>query len=282
MTTRNPNLVSAGGSEGDVLAREGKVFTPKALSALRPASLTVVTNDATNAAVTRGLTLSHTTSGTAAAGIGAGLLLRAQSAAGTLRSAGALDAIHTTATDGAEVSALILSAGIAGSLLEVARLAAVASAVNGVSITSAATGNTPIIAARGSDTNIGIALQAKGTGEATIASGNGSVALAVSNGRVEITGSPLFLESSSVLTPAPTINAPTGVVRVPSGSTSVTVTNSFVSATSHVFAQIRNATTNNVSVRAAIAGSGSVVIHLTGDPGVSNADVSFFVVNVAS
>lgn len=239
-------------------------------------------NDATTNAVTRGLALSHTTSGTAAASIGAGLLLRAESAGGTTRSAGALDAIHTTATDGAEVSALILSAGIAGSLLEVARLAAVASAVNGISITGAATAGTPIIAARGSDTNIGIALQAKGTGGATLASGNGNVALAVSNGRVEITGSPLFLESSSVLTPGPTINAPTGVVRVPSGSTNVTVTNSFVSATSHVFAQIRSATTNSVSVRSAVPGSGSFVLTLTGDPGASNADVSFFVVNVAS
>lgn len=243
---------------------------------------TIAIDDATNNGVTRGLTLSHTTTGTAAASIGAGLLLRAESAGGTTRSAGALDAIHTTATDGAEVSALILSAGIAGSLLEVARFAAVASAVNGVSITAAATAGTPVIAARGSDTNIGIALQAKGTGEATLASGNGSVALAVSNTRVEITGSPLFLESSSVLTPAPEINAPTGVVRVASGATTVVVTNSFVSATSLIFAQIRNQTTNSVSVRSVEPGSGSFTIRLSGDPGASNADVAFLVVNVAS
>lgn len=63
------------------------------------AAQSVAIDNATVDAVTRGLTLSHTTSGTAAAGIGAGMLMRAESAAGTLRSAGAVDAIHTTATD---------------------------------------------------------------------------------------------------------------------------------------------------------------------------------------
>lgn len=242
---------------------------------------TIEIDDAANNSVTRGLTLSHTTTGTAAANIGAGLLLRAESAGGTTRSAGALDAIHTTATDGAEVSALILSSGIAGSLLEVARFAAAASAVNGFAFTGAATAGTPVIAARGSDTNIGIALQAKGTGAATLASGNGSVALAVSNTRVEITGATLFLESSTVTSPAPTVNSPTGVVRVASGATTVAVTNSFVSATSLIFAQIRNQTTNSTSLRSVEPGSGSFTIRLTADPGASNADVAFLVINAA-
>lgn len=145
------------------------------------AASSVAIDDATTNAVTRGLTLSHTTSGTAANGIGAGMLLRAESAAGTLRSAGAVDAIHTDVTDGAEVSALILSAGIAGTLYEVARLAAVASAVNGVSITAEATGNTPVIEARGGDTNIGLNLNPKGTGSVSLRSGSDAQRIDVNN-----------------------------------------------------------------------------------------------------
>ena len=121
MSNRNPLILSDGGAEGDLLVKVGRVFKPTAPSALTPTALNVVTPDALNTAVTRGLTLSHTTTNTAAAGVGAGLLMRAESGAGTLRSAGAVDAIHTTATDGAEVSAVLVSSGIAGSLLEVAR-----------------------------------------------------------------------------------------------------------------------------------------------------------------
>jgi hypothetical protein len=144
-------------------------------------SVDVQVDNATNTGVTRGLTLSHTTSGTAGAGIGAGLLMRAENAAGTLKSAGALDAIHTTATDAAEVSAVLVSAGIAGSLLEVARFAAVASAVNGVAFTAAATSGAPSIAARGGDTNIGLDLLPKGTGTLSLKSGGGSAKIGVNN-----------------------------------------------------------------------------------------------------
>jgi len=52
-----------------------------------------------------------------------------------------------------------------------------------------------------------------------------------------------------------------------------------VSATSLIFAQIRNATSNAVSVANVVPGAGSFIINLSGDPGVSNADVAFFVVN---
>ena len=158
----------------------GGAVTMGSTLALSGAQTTTI-DDATTNAVTRGHTLSHTTSGTATAGIGAGMLLRAESGAGTLRSAGAVDAIHTDVTDGAEVSALVLSAGIAGTLYEVARLAAVASAVNGVSITAEATGNTPVIEARGGDTNIGLNLNPKGTGSVSLRSGSDAQRIDVNN-----------------------------------------------------------------------------------------------------
>lgn len=141
----------------------------------------ITLNDATANGVTRGLTLSHTTSGTAANGIGAGLLLRAESAAGTLRSAGAVDAIHTDATDGAEVSALVLYAARAGTLVEAARFAAPASAVNSLYVTGSATGQPIEVYPQGSDTNTGLALSGKGTGSLSLRSGGGATRIEVNN-----------------------------------------------------------------------------------------------------
>ena len=232
-------------------------------------TVAVTIDDATTNAVTRGLTLSHTTSGTAAAGIGAGLLFRAESAAGTTRSAGAVDAIHTVATDGAELSAVLVSAGISGSLLEVARFAAVASAVNGLAVTASATGEPVLLSGRGSDTDVTVALKAKGAGGAVLLPGSGDGILGV-----RTTG--IVVDSASVLTPTPTVSRNAGVVRVPSGSTSVTVTNTLCATTSLIFAQIRNTLTNNVTIRSVVPGSGSFVITLSGDPGAGHADIAFF------
>lgn len=260
---------SAPGAEGDILVRgaNGR-FQPKAPSALALAQ-TITLNDATNTGVSRGITLSHTTSGAAGAGIGAGLLLRAENAAGTTRSAGAVDAIHTTVTDGAEVSAVLVSSGIAGSLLEVARFAAVASAVNGLAVTASATGEPVLLTARGSDTNATLGLRGKGTGSAALLASSGDGILAVSTAGIAV-------DSDTQTGVSPTVSRNSGVVRVPSGSTSVTVTNTLCATTSLVFAQIRNTLTNNVTIRSVVPGAGSFVITLSGDPGASHADIAFF------
>jgi hypothetical protein len=71
--------------------------------------------------------------------------------------------------------------------------------------------------------------------------------------------------------PVTTINTPMGITVVANGATSVTVTCASCTATTHIVAVIRNATTNNVGIRAVIPGSGSFVVHVTGDPGVSTA-----------
>lgn len=235
-------------------------------------SVDVQVDNATNTGVTRGLTLSHTTSGTAAAGIGAGLLMRAENAAGTLKSAGALDAIHTTATDAAEVSAVLVSAGIAGSLLEVARFAAVASAVNGIAFAAAAAGGAPSITARGGDTNINVMLGGKGSGVAALQGGNGQAILGVSNAG-------LMVYADTQTGASPTVSRPAGKVRVQSGQTSVTVTNTLAQAGDHVHATIQNAATNAVYIKSAVATAGQIVITLSGDPGASHADIVFLLVH---
>lgn len=252
----------------------GGAVTMGSTLALSGAQTTTI-DDATTNAVTRGHTLSHTTSGTATAGIGAGMLLRAESGAGTLRSAGAVDAIHTDVTDGAEVSALVLSAGIAGTLYEVARLAAVASAVNGVSITAAATAGDPTIAARGGDTDITLALRGKGTGAVLLGGSTGDNTLGVSTAGI-------LADSGSDTAASPTVSRNSGIVRVQSGNTEVTVTNTLCTVNSKVFAQIRNATSNAVSVLRVVPGAGSFVVTLSGDPGASHADLCFFMIQPAA
>lgn len=71
--------------------------------------------------------------------------------------------------------------------------------------------------------------------------------------------------------PATTINTPMGITVVGNGATSVTVTCAACTATTHIVAMIRNATSNNVGIRAVIPGAGSFVVHVTGDPGASTA-----------
>lgn len=236
------------------------------------AAAEVSINDATNNGITRGITLAHTTSGTAGAGIGTGALFQAENNAGTLRTAGAVDAIHTSAVNGAEVSVVVISAGQAGALVESARFAAPASAVNSLYVSGSATGSAIESYPQGMDANCGWAISGKGSGALSLRSGAGTTLMSISNAG-------LTVYSDTQLGAGPVVSRPTGVVQVNSGSTTVTVTNTLVSATSQIWAQIRNATTNPVSVLNVIPGAGSFVINLSGDPGVSNARINFLVLN---
>jgi hypothetical protein len=84
-------------------------------------ALTITVDDASNNAVTRLLTLGHTTSGTAAAGMGVGILARVEDAAGNLNDAGALDFVLTDATNGSEDSDVVVRGMVAGTLTEIFR-----------------------------------------------------------------------------------------------------------------------------------------------------------------
>ena len=110
-----------------------------------------------------------------------------------------------------------------------------------------------------------------------------SYAIFVDAGRVRFDGPVVqndypVVQSTSVLTASPAVNTPCGVVQVDSGQTAVTVTATAVTANSLIFAQIRNATSNAVSVLRVVPGSGSFVITLSGDPGASHAQIAFQVI----
>lgn len=78
-------------------------------------------NGTTNVPVPVNLQHRNNAAGTPAAGYGIGLAMKLDSSARTLRTAVELDAVWSTATDGAEMSSLALKALIAGAAAEVAR-----------------------------------------------------------------------------------------------------------------------------------------------------------------
>lgn len=74
------------------------------------------------------------------------------------------------------------------------------------------------------------------------------------------------------------INKAAGRCNVGAGNTSVTVTNSFVTAASKVLVAIAGVDANSTSVRAVVPGAGSFTITLTAAP-AGNLPIDFFVVN---
>lgn len=169
-------------ADGDVLVRSGNRFV-----GLAPATELHDVADATTNGVTRTLDLTHRTTGTPAAGIGVGMRFLAPSDAGTTRDVGAIDGVLTDPSDGAEVSAVIVRVGDAGTLVEAGRFVADPSAVNSVVFAASPTGDPVVIQARGSDTNVGIALAGKGSGRAELRASDGSPRIAV-----DLTGIGLF------------------------------------------------------------------------------------------
>lgn len=79
-----------------------------------------------------------------------------------------------------------------------------------------------------------------------------------------------------------TQNTPVGRVRILSGASQVTVNNDLVTTDSHIWWSIRTVTNNPVIVSCITAVDGAFTIHLNGDPGVSNCDVDFLVINPAA
>lgn len=122
----------SGGTAGRVLFEgAGPVLSDAAgFTYATTSGITMSTDDAATATSLVMLSLEHTSSGTAAAGFGTGILFKAESAGGTSRSIGQLDSILTTATDAAEISAFVMKLTQAGTLTEVARFGGVAPAVD--------------------------------------------------------------------------------------------------------------------------------------------------------
>lgn len=219
------------------------------------------------------LTLTHNTSGTAAGGIGVRLVFAASSAHGDDVVAGAIVASHTAVTDGAEVGMMKFAPGNAGGFGEGFKVQGAASGVNGLMLTTAAASSAPVLAVYGSDTNISFPLRAKGTGAVQLQTPGGTTIFGVAS-----TGG-LTVYSDTQTGATPTVSRPMGKVRVPSGQTSVTVTNTLASASSLVIASVQGTPTNAVYLESSTPGAGTITFTMSGDPGASHADIAFLVVN---
>ena len=95
------------------------------------AAINVDIDDASNSTVTDVLNLVHSTSGTAAAGIGTGLTFDLENGAGTEEEHAYIDAVSTTATNGSEDSDLVIGVMTAGTVAEVLRIDANSSSTTG-------------------------------------------------------------------------------------------------------------------------------------------------------
>lgn len=98
------------------------------------AAINVEVDDASNTTVSDVLNLQHFTSGTAAAGIGAGLTFDLENGVGTEEEHAYIDIVATSSTDGAEDTDVVIGVMSAGALAEVVRVVAASSATVGDSL----------------------------------------------------------------------------------------------------------------------------------------------------
>jgi hypothetical protein len=167
LATASPSLASAFRVR-DIGSWSGSVDDASyGLAAAQTTAQTVTINDATTNAVTVGMTLSHTTSGTAAANIGAGLLFKAENDAGTAKKAGAVEGALSTVTASSEVGEVNIRPAVADTLVTGLKVTGVASAVNGITALASATGVAVRMFPYG-ETNASLRLAGKGTGSVAL------------------------------------------------------------------------------------------------------------------
>jgi len=196
-------------------------------------------SDAVTNAMVFPLRLTHITSGTAAAGSGAGVEFEAESAGGTNRVAGTIENPYTTATNAAEVSDLVFRAMNAGVLGEKLRVL----------------GN--------------------GTLQIGTLSGTASKIGAFTSGNIATVVTPTITTGGT--TGDRTINELAGTVNIAAAGTTVTVTNSLVTANSLVFCTLRTNDTT-ATVKNVVPTAGSFTINL-GAAATGEVSIGFFVVN---
>ena len=102
------------------LAKTGVITTTAAIN--------VEIDDSANTTVTDVVNIQHFTSGTAGAGIGAGLTFDLENAVGTEEEHASIDAVAVTSTDGSEATDVVVNQMTAGALAETLRLVALSSA----------------------------------------------------------------------------------------------------------------------------------------------------------
>ncbi len=166
---------------------------------------------------------------------------------------------------------------------ELLNLTATGSAVNELTLANAATGNPPTLAASGDDANINIAFTPKGTGVVAV---NGGLALG--------TNAPFSMDKGTTTGSggAATLNKPAGTVTTASLTTgntatyTLTLTNSFVTASSIVLATVSNNTNTGgaplIETITPAAGSVTILVRNAGwGAGSFNGtlDIDFVVIN---
>lgn len=129
------------------------------------AAPTYTINDATADNLSTAITLSHTTSGTASAGIGVRALLKTENGSGTEVLSGSIAGGLAVVTAASESGFLELRPAYAGTAHSVGfrARAEAAAGVNGVEVVPGATTVPALLAAYG-ETNVGLRIRAKGTG----------------------------------------------------------------------------------------------------------------------
>ena len=158
---------------------------------------------------------------------------------------------------------------------ELVKGTATASAVNEITVTNAATGNGPTISVSGDDTNVDLNIEAKGTGVVNT-TGDLTVGGAVTFNEIVDNNSSISTDNTSDIV---TINASSGKFRFQNGSTSKTINNSFVTTSSIIICTISGDNPVPRNILSSVAGSGSFVVTLDGNPLSDNFDVNFLIIN---
>jgi hypothetical protein len=182
---------------------------------------------------------SYASSGTTSAGSGSGIELDSENGSGTQRVIGAVDAIYTTVTNAAEVSDLVFRTMRAGTLTESLR----------------SLGN--------------------GTLQVGTLSGTASKIGAFTSGNIATVVTPTITAGGTA--GDRTINELAGTVNIAAAGTTVTVTNSLVTANSLVFCTLRTNDTT-ATVKNVVPTAGSFTINL-GAAATGEVSIGFFVVN---
>jgi hypothetical protein len=237
----------------------------------------VALDDATTGGVSTALELRHTTTGTASAGIGAGIVLRTENGSGTLVTAGRLAGQLSSVTATSENGQVEMLSAYAGTVAAAGiRLTSqVATVVNGFDFVPSAANGHIALAPYGASTNVEVRMAAKGTGDWGVF----NAGLTSQYFGVGSTGGLKVLTTDGSGTPgAATINRASGKVAIATGQATVTVTNSLVSAASTVLAQIQTADATLLYIKSVVPGAGSFVI--TGNANATAATtVAWVVIN---
>ncbi len=197
-------------------------------------SVSSAIDDATTNGVTDIATLTHTTTGTATAGIGAGLLLAVENGAGTTKSAVDIAGILTTVTDAAEVSAFVVKTRTGGGAMTEALRASGAgvctSAAGFVATTGGLTGSAACAVEATGALSIGAAASTTSSLIGRIGNVTTMVGDLLLNNLIRA-----VLVDAGVAGSSGTASASAGTFTVSSGTTTYVLTNTKISSTSLLF-----------------------------------------------